>query len=302
MNDGSTKERAAISAMDIKRLICTNRNGLYWILPADGNKNNASLIYCIMDKLIFGGGWMLALKGKKNSAEFIFNSRHWTTNTVLNNNPYNKSDYELYETDAKYSIYNYYGAVDCLAMFDKNDTNDELTYVNNPEYGWVWNMNSFFGGSRISLLDYFTPRTRLPYGYSTYIYTSKNNRDNSTWVQRWMRDVGLGGTYMQPQYFEQSIVNVTCKLRAPLNRRIFSQQEAFKAWGLNVIPHGWNHAVRWGGTFNENEGPWDGIPNTNDVSCGIGLQARNYSAGDAIGCCQSTAGTNASMGFKWFIR
>jgi hypothetical protein len=71
---------------------------------------------------------------------------------------------------------------------------------------------------------------------------------------------------------------------------------------LNIIPQGWNHAVRWGGSFNENPGHWDGLPNSNDVSCGIGLQARNFSAGDAINCCQSSTGTNASMGFKWFIR
>ena len=136
---------------------------------------------------------------------------------------------------------------------------------------------------------------------SKYYYTSHN--PNKGFLEKWMSDRGFNANYLTPQYFDSFLVNVTCKSRVPLNRKIFSQQEQFKAWGLNVIPQGWSHAVRWGGSFNENYAHQsDGIPNSNDVSCGIGLQARTFSAGDAINCCQSTTGTNSSMGFKWFIR
>jgi hypothetical protein len=300
VNDGSTKDKAAVSAVEIKKVACTTRNGLYWILPANGDKNNAKQVYCIMDDLVSGGGWMLALKAGKHSTTFNFHSPHWTNNTVLNDITANSREHEAF-SDAKYDIYNYYNAVDCLAIFDRNDTNSEVTFITNPEYGWIWTIPRFYNnGIRISLLNYFKPKPGFPNGYSTYFYTSKDRTETS--INRWMLDRGFSGTYVPPQYFENFLVNVTCKLRLPLNRNIFSQQEAFKAWGLNVIPQGWSHSARWGGSFNENTGSWESVPNTNDVSCGIGLQARNYSAGDVIGCCQSTAGTNTSMGFKWFIR
>ena len=295
LNDGSTREKAARSAMEIKRLTCTNRNGLYWILPGYGDKSNAKQVYCIMDDMVFGGGWMLALKGAKNSGAFVYSSEHWTNYTRFNDEPSNKSDYESYKTDAKYDIYNYYRAIDCLAMFDVNDTNGEATFVNNPEYGWIWKWDNIYNGDRISLLEFFVNN------YSKYYYTSHN--PNKGFLEKWMSDRGFNANYLTPQYFDSFLVNVTCKSRVPLNRKIFSQQEQFKAWGLNVIPQGWSHAVRWGGSFNENYAHQsDGIPNSNDVSCGIGLQARTFSAGDAINCCQSTTGTNSSMGFKWFIR
>ena len=294
LNDGSTREKAAVSAEAIKKLTCTNRNGLYWILPKNGNTADAKQIYCIMDdKFANGGGWMLALKGAKNSSEFIFNSSRWTTNNVLNDNLQNHEDF----TDAKYDIYNYYEAKECCAIFDKNDTNGQLTYPDKPDYGYIW-YSTFNGGNPISLLNFYTPTNNKH--KSNYVYTSQN--DNLEYVTRWMLDRGLLGTYYQYSYFIRDIVDVDEFKKSPLNRKIFSHQEAFKAFGFNVIPNGWNHAVRWGATFNENTGPHDGLPNSNDVSCGIGLENRNYSAGDAIGCCQSTAGTNASMGFKWFIR
>lgn len=294
LNDGSTREKAAESAIAIKKLTCTNRNGLYWILPKNGNTADAKQIYCIMDdKFANGGGWMLALKGAKNSSEFVFNSSRWTTNNVLNDTLQNHEDF----TDAKYDIYNYYEAKECCAIFDKNDTNGQLTYPDKPEYGYIW-YSTFNGGSPISLLNFYTPTNNRH--KSNYVYTSQNG--NLDYVNRWMLDRGLLGTYYQYSYFIRDIVDVDEFKKSPLNRKIFSHQEAFKAFGFNVIPIGWNHAVRWGATFNENTGPYDGVPNSNDVSCGIGLQNRNYSAGDAIGCCQSTTGTNASMGFKWFIR
>jgi hypothetical protein len=295
-NDGSTKEKAAKSALDIKRLTCTNINGIYWILSE--NELIANPVYCIMDSTVYGGGWMLALKGAKNSGKFIYNSEHWTTNTILNDKEDNTNIEKF--TDAKYNIYNNYKAVDCLAIFDSNDTLGELTFNNKPEYGWVWYQPNFFNG-RISLLEFFKPRPGFPRGYSTYAYTS-SNRGNVEWVKNWMRDRGFSGYYITPEYFEEYFVKVTCSQKGALNRRIFSHQEEFKSWGLNIYPQGWNHAVRWGGSFNENPGLWDGLPGSNDVSCGIGLEARNFSAGDAINCCQSSTGTNASMGFKWFIR
>ena len=299
INDGSTQEKAGTSAADIKRNTCTNRNGFYWILP-NGSTNTADArqIYCIMDNKCYGGGWMLAMKGAKNSNTFVYNSSHWTTGTVLNENDVSENF-----TDAKYNIYNTFQAKDVMAIFDGNDTNGELTFPEIREYGWIWKIFDFFNrGTRISLLDFYSPRPGFPRGYSNYIYTTQttNNLQN---VMNFVNTYsGAGGTYIGYEEFNRFFTDVTCVNRSPLNRKIFSHQEAYKTWGLNVIPLGWNHKVRWGATYNENYGYWEGVPNSNDVSCGIGLENRNYSAGDAIGCCQSTAGTNASMGFKLFVR
>jgi hypothetical protein len=298
VNDGSTQDKAGISALDIKRNTCTNRNGFYWILPkGTTNTANAKQIYCIMDNKCHGGGWMLAMKGRKNSNTFVYHSSHWSTDSVLNENDVSE-DF----TDAKYNIFNNYEAKDIMAIFDGNDTNGELTFPEIKEYGWIWKIFNFNKGTRISLLDFYKPREGYKYGYSTYIYTTQTTENLQNVINYVNAYSGAGGTYIAYNDFNRFFTDVTCLDRNPLNRKIFSHQEAFKAWGLNVIPVNWNHKVRWGGSFNENNGYWEGVPSSNDVSCGIGLENRNYSAGDAIGCCQSTAGTNASMGFKLFVR
>ena len=39
------------------------------------------------------------------------------------------------------------------------------------------------------------------------------------------------------------------------------------------------------------------MPGSNDVSGGIGMESRAYSAGDAISCCQDNTGQNKSFSF-----
>ena len=69
--DGSTYDRAAPSARYIKNMTGTNTNGVYWInLPTVG----PTQIYCIMDSLVDGGGWMMALKSNVASTGFTSSS------------------------------------------------------------------------------------------------------------------------------------------------------------------------------------------------------------------------------------
>jgi hypothetical protein len=69
--DGSTYDRAAPSARYIKNMTGTNTNGVYWInLPTVG----PTQIYCIMDSLVDGGGWMMALKSNVASSGFTSSS------------------------------------------------------------------------------------------------------------------------------------------------------------------------------------------------------------------------------------
>jgi hypothetical protein len=55
--------------------------------------------------------------------------------------------------------------------------------------------------------------------------------------------------------------------------------------------------VRWGFGWNN-----EGDENSNDVSGGIGMSLRSYSAGDAINCCQTTTGVNRSTAMQMYVR
>jgi hypothetical protein len=83
------------------------------------------------------------------------------------------------------------------------------------------------------------------------------------------------------------------------NGSVFSAQQGFKWYGFNYSGGNPQLKVRWGfGWNNEND------QGSNDTSSGIGLSpnARNYSAGDVINCCQSTTGLNRSMAVQIFVR
>ena len=60
-------------------------DGYYWI---KFNDKATQYIYCIMNEAYYGGGWMLAMRGVKNSKTFNYDSTYWTDERVLN------SDYE----------------------------------------------------------------------------------------------------------------------------------------------------------------------------------------------------------------
>ncbi len=76
----------------------------------------------------------------------------------------------------------------------------------------------------------------------------------------------------------------------------FSKQSGYMFYGFNYKGNA-SHKVRWGVSWNN-----ESDQNTNDVSVGIGLSARSYSAGDAYGCCGSYTGINRSARVEIFIR
>ena len=76
----------------------------------------------------------------------------------------------------------------------------------------------------------------------------------------------------------------------------FSKQPGYMFYGFNYQGNA-SHKVRWGVSWNnEND------QGTNDVSVGIGLSARSYSAGDAYGCCGNFTGINRSARVELYIR
>lgn len=76
----------------------------------------------------------------------------------------------------------------------------------------------------------------------------------------------------------------------------FSKQPGYMFYGFNYQGNT-SHKVRWGVSWNN-----EADQNTNDVSVGIGLSARSYSAGDAYGCCGSFEGINRSARVEMYIR
>lgn len=332
VKDGSTMFKAADSARDIMENYCITKNGRYWI-NTEGSRE-PEYVFCIMDKRCKGGGWMLAMKGSKNNNKtFNYNSTLWTTNNTLNADPreFPPIDFEensIYmETyfDAKYNIYNTFRAKECLAIFDPRDFGKEnyYSYYTNFEfkqYGWMWHENNFNNGNRITLLDFFKS------GKSQFYYSTPDKGDkieenlikymNSKYDSSLVKFLGFDYLYGNQEEYNKKILYGIYKNpnnKAPCHLDIWSTQSKFLSFGFNVGPvieatepneiaaarASWPHRVRWGGSYNENEGS---LPGSNDVSGGIGMEFNNYSAGDGVGCCEDNTGQNRNFSFKWFIR
>ena len=306
--DGLSPSSAADSAKQIKDIYGTEKNGFYYInIPGKGPKYT----YCIMDSACYGGGWMLALQGARNSTKFVFRSKLWTeenklntienNNGILDNNPslrtfVNPSTGDpILENiiDAKYHIYNYYPCNSCLALFPGSHTNGGRTRIpGKPQYGWNWYSNGAFGKyGTTTLLDFFSKNRR------SYQYTSIRSN-----FKRQIADPSDEGEFMP-------MPNVIAKLNDEMPLGIWARQTTYFAYGLNITlsKYCWwanrvngpylingNHQVRWGAVFNENDGD-DYSP---DVSGGIGLDISSYtgapenntyapysSAGNRVTCC-----------------
>jgi hypothetical protein len=332
IKDGSTMKRAANSALDIMENFCIYKNGKYWIKP--NGSEVPEYIYCILDKECKGGGWMLALKGSKNDTKtFKYSSSHWTTDTVhyppdtLSYDDESIGELMENELDAKYNIYNSFKAKECLAMFNPKDYGKELNpayyynFYSLRKYGWLWHENNFNNGTAITLLDFFkSGKSQFYYSTPTLSNeTSLINFMNSKYNSDLVTYLGFDYVYQndKPKYkykvlFDYNNQEYTPIIsdytrKGPCNINIWSTQNQFYSYGFNVGPlvdyepsrGNWPHRVRWGFSFNENG---DSKPTTNDVSGGIGMECRDYNAGDAIGCCHATAGENKHFSFKWFIR
>jgi hypothetical protein len=76
----------------------------------------------------------------------------------------------------------------------------------------------------------------------------------------------------------------------------FSKQTGYMFYGFNYQGNS-SHKVRWGFSWNN-----ETDQATNDVSAGIGLSARSYSAGDAYGCCATNIGIDRSARVEVYIR
>jgi hypothetical protein len=163
--DGSTADRAAPSALYIKNQTGTNTNGIYWInLPTVG----PTQVYCIMDSVVDGGGWMMAMKATTGTT-FSYYSPHWTTVTTLNS-----SDNTRNNADAKFHTMNYFQGKDLLALWPDIPYNYTNTVTGTVGTGgslslstynnWCWMKNNYNSGARQTLIYYFAVANNVSFG------------------------------------------------------------------------------------------------------------------------------------------
>jgi len=130
LQDGSSSTYAAPSARFIQQTYGITTNGVYWInLSTVG----VTQLYCIMDPVCAGGGWMLGMKATRGTT-FPYSSTYWTsTSTTLNT-----GDNTLNDADAKFNSFNYFPATDWLALFpDAPVQGGDITGGYNSSWTWV---------------------------------------------------------------------------------------------------------------------------------------------------------------------
>ena len=258
--DGTTAAKAAPNAKYIQTAFNNYTDGVYWInLPFVG----PTQLYCLLNSVIDGGGWMMMMKAKRGTT-FNYASSYWTTINTLNPTENNRSD-----GDAKFNSMNYFNAKDMMALWPDIPSNTlsgnggSLNLSSSYNH-WCWLQNNFNNGIRITPVNFFGTATKLFY------------RDANTFS-------GKGTAFssqVDVRFYGFNYTNA-------------SNQSSVR-WGF-----GWNE--NGGGLYpNANETSNDvsgGIGMTGLFTTGV-----NYSAGDQITCCQNTTGINRSARVEIYIR
>jgi hypothetical protein len=271
--DGLTSATAAPSAAFLAALGVTT-NGTYWInLPTVG----ATQIYCILDRAVDGGGWMMAMKATRGTT-FQYSANYWTTNNLLNQTDTTRND-----ADAKYNTMNYSLASDLLALWPDITTVGGSLNLTNASYNcWSWLQNSFTSSG-----TFYTNAANSP------VTTTVSGITAAMTIIDWFTKIS------SVRYFIQDAVNWPGW--GNTNTTIFSGQTDVRFYGFNYTS---NRKSRWGFGWNENGGglfPY-GNMGSDDVTGGIGTDSTSYSAGDVIGCCQNRTGFNRSARVEIYIR
>ena len=269
--DGLTSETAAPSAAFLSANGNTT-NGTYWInLPTVG----PTQVYCILDRAVDGGGWMMAMKATRGTT-FQYSSNYWTTVNTLNPTDNTRND-----ADAKFDTMNYSTASDLLALWP--DITTVGGGLNLTSYGcWSWLQNRFTSAGTFYA---GTPNTssNLPTTTVTGITTSMTLID-------WFSKISA------VRYFIQD-----AKTWSGWNSSIFSSQDNIRFYGFNFLDNG-SHNVRWGFGWNNEGGSWPNVNlDSDDAGGGIGMVNNSYSAGDYFNCC-GAIGINTSARVEMYIR
>lgn len=293
---------AAGSALEIKQSTGTNMDGNYWIMV----NGTPTLTYCIMNSAMSGGGWMLAMKGKKSSSTFSYASSYWTNTTQLN-----ESYPERWKTgdtqrdiDAKYGVFSYNKGNQIMALY--------------PE-------QSGYAGGAIAAGT--TGNTSVAYGFS-WIETTTAGRtwtsaDGESWDKNNSASGGPNGSSCVTiaTTFTNLFTNSSrCAFRkvsasysasespySAIGNGLFFSQADIRFFGINYANTNGDARVRFGFGWNENGATNEG---SNDGSGGIGITYSTYAvtAGTVNGCCATQNGlsggsnTGTNIPFEMYVR
>lgn len=129
---GTSQYYPATNAAQILAADPTSTNGVYWI---DCN-GVSTQIYCIMNSLYDGGGWMLLMKGPQGST-FQYSSTYWTDSTTV----LNTTDTNLNNNDAKFAAFNSVTIKDVMAWWP--DVGITGGSIPSTPY-WTWHVNNWY--------------------------------------------------------------------------------------------------------------------------------------------------------------
>lgn len=256
----------ATSALDLLASGITT-DGVYPInLPGVGVTN----VFCLLNPIWNGGGWMMAMKANSTGTTFQYSSNLWTTDNVLN-----PASVDQTAADAKFEVMNKYPARDIMARWPDIGVSGGSI----PGTGtWTWMENDFNNGARQTLISFFnTPSNRtFQQGFAGEGYFIRDAKTFSGW------QAGVFSSQVDIRFYGFN----------------------YSGPGFNTAVR-----VRWGFGWNENgEGLFPGATSlfagTNDVFGGIGLDANGnfWSAGDRIACCQDTTGINRQARVEIYVR
>ena len=300
--DGSTSASAAPSAAFLAAAGNTT-NGVYWInLPTVG----ATQVYCILDRAVDGGGWMMAMKATTGTT-FNYYANYWTTANILTPTDTTRND-----ADAKFHTMNYSLASDLLALWPDisgNSTTGGSLFLTDLKYVvpstnykcWTWLQNRFTSAGTFYIGGNSATTTTV-----TGITASMTLIDWFNKLQTATVTTGSDGA----RCFIQD-----ASMWTGWNAAAFSSQTDVRFYGFNYYnTQGTTNGTRtrWGFGWNENGGGLfpGGNMDSDDVFGGIGTWGNqqlynaiyHYSAGDGVGCCQNSTGVNRSARVEMYIR
>ena len=129
---GFSQYYPATNAVEILAASPSATDGVYWI-----NCNGvATEIYCIMNSLYNGGGWMLLMKGPQGTT-FQYSSTYWTDNTST----LNTANTNLTNNDAKFAAFNSVTINDVMALWP--DVGITGGSIPSTPY-WTWHVNNWY--------------------------------------------------------------------------------------------------------------------------------------------------------------
>ena len=163
---GSAASQPAANALETLADYPTAPDGLYWITCG----GTPTQIYCVMNSLYDGGGWMLLMKATRGTT-FSFNSTYWTNNTTT----LNPTDLTLNDADAKYAAFNSVSVKDVMAWWP--DVGYTGGTIPSTPY-WTWHINNWYSSNFPSMTGnstvlsgqtyYASASSELGGGYEAY--------------------------------------------------------------------------------------------------------------------------------------